>query len=351
MDRKRQTIHPKFKLNGVSIVEYFDALGYRIDSNKSNTIYSFILNWLDESSYMQLETSGTTGNPKVIKVNKKTMFLSAKNTGKYFGLKAGDSALLCLPITFVAGKMMIIRAIVLGLDLYVSKPSSSPINTFSRNFDFVAMTPLQLEKTINYIHKIKCLIIGGSPVNSVLKNKIKNTYSGVFETYGMTETVSHVAVKNLSLGEDTFKSLPGITFSQKFGCLEVNAPFISSTPIQTNDKVQLISNNSFRWIGRNALTINSGGIKFNPEEIERLLSNHYSEDFVISSLPDSLLGEKIVLVFEKKIPTNPRRFFSKLKKHQRPKEVAFLNKFERKNGKINREKIKINLLNKYVIKK
>ena len=173
----------------------------------------------------------------------------------------------------------------------------------------------------------------------------------MFETYGMTETVSHIAVKNLSAGGKSFESIPGITFKDNMGCLEINAPFISKTPIQTNDKVQLISNTKFKWIGRSSLTINSGGIKFNPENIEKTLSNYYTQPFIISSFPDSVLGEKIVIVFEKKIPAEPKKFFNQLNKHQRPKEVFFLTKFERTNRKINRQNIKSNILNKYAIGK
>ena len=113
------------------------------------------------------------------------------------------------------------------------------------------------------------MLIGGSPVSENLREKITNKTSGVFETYGMTETVSHVAVKNLSAGETLFESIPGITFKDSLGCLEINAPFISKTPIKTNDKVELLSDTQFKWVGRNSLTINSGGIKFNPEKIEK----------------------------------------------------------------------------------
>tara|TARA_B100000768_G_scaffold15588_1_gene14420 strand:+ start:983 stop:2038 length:1056 start_codon:yes stop_codon:yes gene_type:complete len=351
MVKDHQRVHPKFKLNGA----YFKELAFNFKNKnsliKNKSLASFLSDWLNDNDQIKLKTSGTTGDPKEIKVDKKAMILSAQSTGRYFNIIAGDNALLCLPIDFIAGKMMIVRAIVLGIDLHIINPSSYPINKLSQNFDLVAMTPFQLEKTINYIHKIKCLLIGGSPISENLIEKIVNKTTGVFETYGMTETVSHIAVKNLSAGGKSFESIPGITFKDNMGCLEINAPFISKTPIQTNDKVQLISNTKFKWIGRSSLTINSGGIKFNPENIEKTLSNYYTQPFIISSFPDSVLGEKIVIVFEKKIPAEPKKFFNQLNKHQRPKEVFFLTKFERTNGKINRQNIKSNILNKYAIGK
>ena len=351
MIKNHQKIHPKFKLNGVCFNELAFTFKNKNSLIKNKSLVSFLSDWLNDNDQINLKTSGTTGIPKKIKVDKKAMILSAQNTGKYFNIMSGDNALLCLPIKYIAGKMMIVRAIVLGLDLHVIKPSSFPINKLSQNFDFVAMTPFQLEKTINYVHKIKCLIIGGSPVNENLRKKIINKTSGVFETYGMTETVSHIAVKNLSVGEKFFESIPGISFKDNVGCLEINAPFISKTPILTNDKVELLSATQFKWVGRNSHTINSGGIKFSPENIERALSNYYTQPFIISSIPDSILGEKIVIVFEKKIPAEPKKYFSQLNKHQRPKEVFFLTKFERTNGKINRQNIKSSILNKYTIGK
>lgn len=351
MTINHQKIHPKFKLNGVCFEKLAFAFKNKNSLIKNKSLASFLSEWLNDNDQINLKTSGTTGKPKEIKVDKRAMILSAQNTGRYFNIMPGDNALLCLPIKYIAGKMMIVRAIVLGLDLHVIKPSSFPINKLSQNFDFAAMTPFQLEKTINYIHKIKCLIIGGSPVNENLIEKIVNKTTGVFETYGMTETVSHIAVKNLSAGEKSFESLPGITFKENVGCLEISAPFISKTPIQTNDNVQLISNTKFNWVGRSGFIINSGGIKFNPENIEKTLSNYYTQPFIISSIPDSILGEKIVVVFEKKIPAEPKKFFSQLNKHQRPKEVFFLTKFERTNGKINRQSIKSGILNKYTLGK
>ena len=346
MLKDHQRVHAKFKLNGTSFKELAFSFKNKNSLIENKSLASFLSDWLNDNDKITLKTSGTTGNPKKIKVNKNAMILSAQSTGKYFNLVAGDNALLCLPIEFIAGKMMIVRAIVLGLDLHITSPSKSPINELTQNFDFVAMTPIQLRETINYIHKIKCLIIGGSPVSQNLREKILNKTSGVFETYGMTETLSHVAVKNLSTGEESFKAFFGITFKDNMGCLEIIAPFISKLPIKTNDKVELISNTRFKWIGRNSFIINSGGIKFNPEKIERKLDNFYDQPFIICGLPDEILGEKIVVVFEEKIPLNAELSFKKLNKYEKPKEIFLLQSFIRNNGKIERRDVRARLLSR-----
>ena len=344
MNNASHNIHPGFKLNGVLYSKLGKhSSGKEFFSDKSE-ILDFIENWINNSPVISLRTSGSTGIPKKILAEKSAMAYSAKLTGKQFNLKPGDKALLCLPLDFIAGKMMLVRALVLGLDLYITKPNRSPLKNFSKLFDFVAMTPYQLEKSIEHLNRVKCLIVGGSPVGEAIKKKIKNNTSGVYETYGMTETLSHVAIKNLSLGENEFIALPGIGFSKNNGFLEITAPFISKTPIITNDLIRLVSKTEFEWNGRASLTINSGGIKLNPEKIEKTLSKYYNNPFVICGLPDEKLGEKIVLVFENKIPLMPELVFKKLCPYERPKEIFSLNSFNRKHGKINRKDIQNRVL-------
>ena len=346
MSNSCHNIHSNFKLNGFLYRKFVNNSSYKEFLSDKRELLDFIESWTNNSLVISLQTSGSTSIPKKILAEKSAMACSAKKTGKQFNLKPGDKALLCLPLTFIAGKMMIVRALVLGLDLYITKPSRSPLKNFSKSFDFAAMTPYQLEKSIEYLNKVKCLIIGGSPVGEVIKKKIKNKTSGVYETYGMTETLSHVAIKNLSLGENEFVALPGITFSKNNGFLEINAPFLSKSPIITNDLIHLVSKTAFEWQGRASLTINSGGIKLNPEKIEKTLSKHYNVPFIICGLPDEQLGEKIVLVFENKIPSMPELVFKKLNSFERPKGIFSLNSFSRRHGKINRKDIQNRLLKK-----
>ena len=344
MTNKTIIIHPGFKLHGHS----YNKSSLIKHCEKSlfiyNDVYSFILEWLNDDLNIKVQSSGSTGPPKVFLAKKKAMVQSAINTGKFFKLKAKDRALLCLPISFIAGKMMVVRALVLGLDLFIQKSDDNPIKGSSKNFEFVAMTPYQLEKSIPHIHKINCLIIGGSPTRSALQKQLFNNSLGVFETYGMSETLSHVAVKNLSKGEKEFTAIPGVSFKSRQGCLEINAPYLSENTILTKDKIELISDTKFIWIGRNDFIINSGGIKIFPEKIEKILSLYYLENFAICGVPDKILGEKSVLVFEGKIPSDAANAFQKLKPFEKPKKIYCLKQFDRINGKIDRLKLKKNLL-------
>ena len=332
-------IHPDFKLNGKEFcISDLKSKNNTAFVNNSELI-RFFKEWFNEKNTMALKTSGSTGNPKNILIRKKDMISSAKNTGEYFGLKSGNKALLCLPIKFIAGKMMIIRSLVLGLDLHIMAPTISPLESCLEIFDFAAMTPLQLEKSLLFLHKVKCLIVGGSPINDSLAKQVFGL-SNIYETYGMTETVSHVAVKKVSIGEKSFSALPGIKFSVKNDCLEILVPFISKIPILTNDNVDLISKTEFKWVGRNDFIINSAGIKLNPEEIENYLSSFFVTPFVVSSILDKEFGEKVVIVFEKETPNNIYSALNSLQKYERPKKVFVISSFIKNNGKIDRNYIK-----------
>jgi len=164
------------------------------------------------------------------------------------------------------------------------------------------------------IERIKNVIVGGGPVQNDLKRKILSLKNRIFETYGMTESLTHVAIKNLTNNEKNFHALEGITFAKKSGCLLVNTPHLSIKKIQTNDEINLLSKTEFSWLGRKDFIINSGGVKINPEELEKKLNESYDQNFVISSIADEKLGQKLVIVFEKKIPENWIKGVEKLEK-------------------------------------
>ena len=344
MAKEMFNIHSGFKLNGASFNTPELIIYCKRNLTESTGVFNFILEWLNSSKVIEVQSSGSTGFPKTFLTKKSAMINSAKNTGKFFKLKEGDRALLCLPVKFIAGQMMVVRALVLGFDLLIQKPNNSPLKNLSKTFDFVAMTPYQLSNSINYLEKARCLITGGSPVDDKLKKKIINKSSGIFETYGMSETLTHVAVKNLSAGEKAFTALPGISFKLKNGCLEISAPYLSNSSFITNDQVELISKTKFFWIGRSDFIINSGGIKIVPEKIEKKLAPYYSETFAVCGLPDQKLGEKIVLAFEDKIPLNAKIPFKVLDRFEKPKKLFCIKKFKRNNGKIDRISLRNNIL-------
>ena len=239
---------------------------------------------------------------------------------------------------------MLVRSLVLGLDLYIFPVTSSPISDLKKNYELIAFTPIQLENSIPFIEKIKKVLVGGSPVQDTLKEKILNSKSIIYETYGMTETITHVAVRNLSMGEKEFTTLPGIEIGEKDNCLFIKPTHLTIEMVQTNDVVEITNKNQFLIIGRRDFIINSGGVKLNPEAIEKKLSKYISADFIVSSIDHCKFGEVVALVFKKNIPDDYNKAFTYLSKYEIPKEVLAIDNFPENNGKINRVKIR-NLIN------
>ncbi len=347
--------HPSFKLNGVHY--QFDELqeaGYSLikeGESFEKAIGDFLIDWGTDHSEVVVQTSGSTGTPKNIALKKEHMMNSAEATGQYFGLVDGDAALLCLPCSGIAGKMMLVRAMVLGLELDYVNPSSTPLAVSNKTYDFSAMVPLQVEKSLEQLSQIDALIIGGAPVSSGLRQKLQSVSTRSYETYGMTETITHVAVKPISnskskdpkIQETIFTALPNISFSQDSrGCLVIDAPKILDDKITTNDIVELINTTQFSWLGRYDSIINSGGIKLIPEHIEQKLTPIISSRFFVAGIPDKTLGQKLVLVIEAGPHDRPKlleqiKSIDGLNKFEVPKEIFFLPTFiETANGKVQR---------------
>ena len=303
-------------------------------------VNQFISDWYSPKDEMILQTSGSTGKPKSISVKKEWMKNSANFTAKTFGLKEGDSALLCMPMKYVAGKMMVVRSLELGLNLKVLEPSSNPLERINEKIDFAAMVPLQLENSLDQLGKVKTLIVGGGQINPQLVGKLQSVETQIFETYGMTETLTHVAIKPLNDPNkfDVFQALDGIRFEKDDrGCLVIHAPMLNPKPIVTNDLVKLVDEKSFRWLGRFDNVINSGGVKIIPEVVEvKLASIIPNSRFFIVGFPDESLGEKVVLVVE---GDEMEISLDSLEKYKKPKEIYFIPKFvETRTGKVSRRK-------------
>ncbi len=347
-----ELLHPDFKLNGFShsrksLKRAADDFVNEGEPHE-RAIGGFLLKWLNDSAVLLVQTSGSTGMPKEIELQKQHMVNSARATGTFFDLHPSDSALLCLPAGYIAGKMMLVRAMILGLHLDYVRPDSDPMNGLEKTYDFAAMVPLQVEKSLDRLDAIKTLIIGGAKVSYALQQKLQTVECKVFETYGMTETVTHVALRKMNSNVGTaddpslFKALPNITLSKdNRDCLVINAPAITNKPVCTNDIVNLRSETEFELLGRFDNVINSGGVKLHPEQIEEKLAAVLSERFFVTALPDELLGQKLVLVLEGTVDKN--RFLdlddisNLLDRYEMPKEVFVLPEFVRtNNGKLNR---------------
>lgn len=346
-------VHNRFKYNGFHFNhEDLKEVAYSLIKEGEpyeKTIGSFLTDWLNDKDHLFVKTSGSTGQPKTIKLKKQAMVNSAIATGDFFYLQPGNTALHCLPSHYIAGKMMFVRAMILGLEIDCVQPSSHPIFDYEKHYDFCAMVPLQLERTINYVYNISTIIVGGSKVEESLLDKIKDCKSKFYETYGMTETVTHVAVKALqsqTIKEDTyFKALPNVSFiTDKRNCLVINAPKLVKDILVTNDVVDLESKTAFKWLGRYDNVINSGGVKLFPEQIEAKLQAILKQRFFVASLPDKTLGEQLILVVEnssESIETLSKviKDLKSLSKFEIPKQIFTMEKFtETETGKIQRKK-------------
>ena len=340
----KKQLHKNFKLNGASFSSEEELLVF--SENISSSVTSFLTDWFNEKDFVIVQTSGSTGKPKPIALKKEFMKNSALATGTFFKLKENTTALLCLSTDFIAGKMMLVRALTLGWQLDVVKPDSNPLKGLKKQYDFSAMVPLQLRNSLNDLRKIDQLIVGGGVVSNDLISAIQNISTKVFATYGMTETITHIAVKklnNLSLRAESrslYKTLPNVLLSQDDrNCLIIEAPKVTSEVIITNDVVRLISETEFEWLGRYDNVINSGGIKLHPEKIEEKLSVIIDQRFFVAGIKDEVLGEKLILVIEgleRKIDF-PK--LNTLSKFEIPKTVCFVKEFiETETKKIQRKK-------------
>ena len=337
---EQNKFHKNFKLNNTSFTSVDELLVY--GQGFSDEIHQFLKSWFSKDDFINVKTSGSTGVPKEIKLLKVQMINSAFATGKYFGLTENTSTLLCLPTAYIAGKMMLIRALTLGWHLDVVVASSYPLKGIEKEYDFSAMVPLQLENSLKDLHLIRTLIVGGGVVSNQLQNKLQDLSTTVFATYGMTETITHIAVKklnNFKTEPNFYEVLPNVAiYKDARNCLIIDAPEVSSELVFTNDIVHLISDTQFEWLGRFDTIINSGGVKLHPEKIEEKLSRIITARFFVAGVSDEKLGEKLVLIIEgKSQPVELNN--TNLSKFEVPKETYFVSKFiETETKKIQRKK-------------
>lgn len=336
-----ENVHNRFKLNGFHLdKEDLCRVAYSFikeGEDFEKPVGNFLLDWFDDKDFIEMHTSGSTGIPKIIRVKKQAMVNSALATGNFFDLNPGDKVLNCLPVKYVAGKMMFIRGFILGLDMDFVAPSSHPLKNNETIYNFSAMVPLQAQHSLEGLKNIKKLIVGGAKINANLEKELLQLPTQSYETYGMTETVSHIAAKRV--GKSVFTLLPNVTITKdERNCLVIDAPDISNEKIVTNDLVELISDTEFVFLGRLDNVINSGGIKLIPEQIEAKLAELIPHRYFVTSKADSDLGEKLILVIEGEEYKLPDDIFIGLDKYEKPKEIIFINKFkETGNGKIIRK--------------
>ena len=261
----------------------------------------FAAEWRDAGKdFVVAHTSGSTGAPKEIRLSKNDMAISARATNRFFGIGSGSLLHLPLSLSYIAGKMMIVRASEADCVLLAEKPSSSPLADYAgRDITLSAVVPSQIPGLLNGKgwRKIDNLIIGGAPLSAATERKLQELGVPAYATYGMTETCSHVALRRM--GTDAYTAMPGIRFATDHrNCLRINAPQFSFRQLQTNDIVDLLSPQSFIWKGRYDNVINSGGIKIFPEQLEAKLQPYISHPFFIGGVPHPTWGTAVELIVE-----------------------------------------------------
>lgn len=344
-----ESIYKYIALNGKRYrIDEYESWCYALSSDEEDEkLRQFFKEWADESDFILGKTSGSTGDPKTIKLSKRAMLASAELTNSFFNLKAGDSILLCLSVNYIAGKMMLVRAIAGGLNVVVAKPSSEP--DWKGSVALAAMVPMQVQQLLSSakgrkaLSMVENLIVGGSPLSRDCAEKLSDLPVNAYMTYGMTETVSHVALSKIGRGtRSVYTAMNGVRFSlDERGCLVISAPHLSEVDVVTNDVAELISDFSFVWKGRFDNVINTGGVKVHPEVVEDSLRGMIDRRFYVMAEPDVKFGEIVVLKIEgtplsddllRKLQSDMAR---RLSKFERPKKILFLAKFrETDSGKV-----------------
>ncbi len=319
--------------------------------------FAFCKAWISGNRNFLQHTSGSTGAAKVIGITRTQFIASALGTGSFFGTDPRSFLLCCLDPRYIAGKMMLVRALVWDCHVLLTPPVSNPLEELPADAepDFAAMVPLQVQaclespSSLGKLVKIKHLIIGGAPISSALKAKLLVHGIHAFQTYGMTETVSHVALAEIAEKELVYKTLPGVAIGvDQRDALWIKSSMSGPSPIQTNDQVRLLSPDSFQWLGRLDFVINSGGIKLNPEVLEAkaeaaVVSFFPGSAFFFHGLKDEKLGEKLVLFIEKEGENGERakllreELKKSLARFEVPKEIYFKPMFRKTpSGKLDR---------------
>lgn len=344
-----ESIYKYIALNGKKYrIDEYESWCYALSSDEENEkLRQFFKDWADERDFIFGKTSGSTGDPKTIKLSKRAMLASAELTNSFFNLKAGDSILLCLSVNYIAGKMMLVRAIAGGLNVVVAKPSSEP--DWKGSVALAAMVPMQVQQLLSSakgrkaLSMVENLIVGGSPLSRDCAEKLSDLPVNAYMTYGMTETVSHVALSKIGRGtRPVYTAMSGVRFSlDNRGCLVISAPHLLEENVVTNDVAELISDMSFVWKGRFDNVINTGGVKVHPEVVEDSLRGLIDRRFYVMAEPDVKFGEIVVLKIEgtplsddllRKLQSDMAR---RLSKFERPKKILFLAKFrETDSGKV-----------------
>ncbi|MFM7596665.1 MAG: AMP-binding protein [Flavobacteriales bacterium] len=306
------------------------------DLSRIEEVQAFIQEWENSSAFIHCRTSGSTGHPKPIKLPKKLILKSAERTINYLGLGPGMKAGLALSLNSIGGKLMVIRALLARMELHVLPVCKNPLDQVQISLDFIALVPLQ---AMSYItsgvkdHQGMTVLIGGAPLTSVQHQAIQSYWKHAFQSYGMTETASHVALRKITPDEDApYLALDGITFKTQDARLFIACEDLEDGGFLTTDCVELLSPQTFKYLGRMDFVINSGGKKIHPELLEQKLKGTISGEYMILPFEDASYGQGVGLVLtERNEDLNIDRFkhIPSIESHEIPRKYVVVDQLKR----------------------
>jgi O-succinylbenzoic acid--CoA ligase len=312
-------------------------------------VQNFLRAWQQDLPFI-FQSSGSTGKPKSFQFTKDQLLTSAKASTKALQLDKHTKALVCLPLTSVGGLLQLARAIHANFELFIDLPTSMPLQNFDTAINFISMVPTQLQQSLKHeplkLSGIEKILIGGAPLEENLIEACSNLSISLIQSYGMTETLSHVALRFIGNGVSApFKAIEGVHFEQQQNCLTIHYPALLDAPLYTNDLVNLIDEQHFEWVGRADFAINSGGVKIIPEQLEKTLSSVLSHPFFVTSVPDDKWGSVVGLVIEgEAVDLGLDWAALGLVAAAVPKKIAFIAQFQRTQTlKIKRQETLANL--------
>jgi len=343
-------INPSFTLviggEEITTTQLADWIDQHVSSDSVwlNHLATFLQDWLNSDSNISVQTSGSTGKPKTIQLEKSRMVISAKKTNYFFELTENSSALLALSASYIAGKMMIVRALVGGYALHAVEPQSNPLAQVTEPLDFAPLVPMQVLPFLGQEYPVKTILLGGAPVpNQYVSTLEAIEHTAYYLSFGMTETISHIALRALngSQASSHFHCLEGVhVAADDRGYLIIDAPELADEAIHTNDVVNILNNREFEWLGRADFIINSGGVKIHPEQVEKKLAPHIQLPYFIWKEQNDRLHEQVVLLIESESTIQPdlyKTWFKDLAPFEKPKAIYSVLTFSYTNtGKIKR---------------
>ncbi len=351
---------PWLNLNGIiySLTQLQSGILKNNLSSFEQSTLKFCHSWLSGQQSFQLKTSGSTGTPKIISITRQQMEASAHLTIKALKLESNHTALVCLDTKYIAGQMMLVRSLVCGMNIVAVDPASNPFEKIpsTLSFDFAALVPYQLQSIIHSagrsrLNELKCVIIGGAPLDAATKKELLSVTCICYATYGMTETISHIALQRLNgdQPQSYFETLDGIEISKdERGCLVIQADYLDNIELITNDLIDIIDTHKFRWLGRWDNVINSGGVKVIPEKVESAVQEIFdslklNNRFFIIGIADVKLNQKVFLIiegtpFSKDLLSRVEsELEEKVGRYEKPRALKFINNFKQtETGKVMR---------------